>query len=92
MTDREEDGVGPYLGFFHQPRYGRPALALDVMEEYRPLIADSLVLTVINTGEVRAEHFVHGLGAVSLTPAGRRKFIEAYELLLGLPHLLEFPR
>jgi CRISPR-associated protein Cas1 len=72
-------GFDPYLGFYHQPRYGRPALALDVMEEYRPLIADSLVLTVVNNGEVRAEHFVRGLGAVSLTAAGRRKFIEAYE-------------
>ncbi len=72
-------GFDPYLGFFHQPRYGRPALALDLMEEYRPLIADSLVLTVVNTGEIRSEHFVRGLGAVSLTAAGRRKFIEAYE-------------
>jgi len=72
-------GFDPYLGFYHQPRYGRPALALDLMEEYRPLIADSLVLTVVNTGEVRPEHFVHGLGAVSLTAVGRRKFVEAYE-------------
>lgn len=72
-------GFDPYLGFFHQPRYGRPALALDLMEEYRPLIADSLVLTVVNNGELRSEHFVRGLGAVSLTAAGRRKFIEAYE-------------
>jgi CRISPR-associated protein Cas1 len=72
-------GFDPYLGFYHQPRYGRPALALDLMEEYRPLIADSLVLTVVNNGELGAEHFVRGLGAVSLTPAGRRKFIEAYE-------------
>jgi CRISPR-associated protein Cas1 len=72
-------GFDPYLGFFHQPRYGRPALALDLMEEYRPLIADSLVLTVVNNGELRSEHFVRGLGAVSLSAAGRRKFIEAYE-------------
>jgi CRISPR-associated protein Cas1 len=72
-------GFDPYLGFYHQPRYGRPALALDLMEEYRPLIADSLVLTVVNTGEVRAEHFVRGPGAVALSAAGRRKFIEAYE-------------
>lgn len=72
-------GFDPYLGFYHQPRYGRPALALDLMEEYRPLIADSLVLTVVNNGELRSEHFVRGLGAVSLTSAGRRKFIEAYE-------------
>ena len=72
-------GFDPYLGFYHQPRYGRPALALDLMEEYRPLICDSLVLTVVNNGEIRAEHFVRGLGAVSLSAAGRRKFIEAYE-------------
>lgn len=72
-------GFDPYLGFYHQPRYGRPALALDLVEEYRPLIADSLVLTVVNNGEVRSEHFVRALGAVSLTSAGRRKFIEAYE-------------
>jgi CRISPR-associated protein Cas1 len=72
-------GFDPYLGFYHQPRYGRPALALDLMEEYRPLIADSLVLTVVNNGELRSEHFARAPGAVSLTAAGRRKFIEAYE-------------
>jgi CRISPR-associated protein Cas1 len=49
------------------------------MEEYRPLIADSLVLTVVNTREVRSEHFVRAPGAVALSAAGRRKFIEAYE-------------
>ncbi|MCA9677997.1 MAG: CRISPR-associated endonuclease Cas1, partial [Myxococcales bacterium] len=38
-------GFDPYLGFYHRPRYGRPALALDVMEEFRPLIADSVVLS-----------------------------------------------
>ncbi len=72
-------GLDPYLGFYHRPRYGRPALALDLMEEFRPLIADSLVLTVVNGGEVRGEHFVHGLGAVALSASGRRRFIEAYE-------------
>jgi CRISPR-associated protein Cas1 len=72
-------GFDPYLGFYHQPRYGRPALALDVMEEYRPLIADSLVLTVVNNGELKSEHFVRATGAVALTAVGRRKFVEAYE-------------
>jgi CRISPR-associated protein Cas1 len=76
-------GFDPYLGFYHQPRYGRPALALDLMEEFRPLIADSLVLTVVNSGEMRGEHFVHGLGAVALTASGRRRFIEAYERRMG---------
>ncbi len=41
-------GFDPYLGFYHQPRYGRPALALDMMEEFRPIIADSTVLTLFS--------------------------------------------
>jgi CRISPR-associated protein Cas1 len=76
-------GLDPYLGFYHQPKYGRPALALDLMEEFRPLVGDSLVLTVVNNGEITAEHFVEALGAVSLTAAGRVRFIEAYERRLG---------
>ncbi len=72
-------GFDPYLGFYHQPRYGRPALALDLMEEFRPLIGDSVVLTAINNGEVKVEDFISAMGAVSLTAAGRTRFIEAYE-------------
>ena len=72
-------GLDPFLGFYHQPRYGRPALALDVMEEFRPLIADSVVLTAINNGEVRSEDFIRRMGSVALTPEGRRRFIETYE-------------
>lgn len=76
-------GFDPYLGFYHQPRYGRPALALDLMEEFRPLLADSVVLSVLNTGEIKAQHFLHAAGAVNLTAAGRRRFIEAYERRMG---------
>ena len=72
-------GFDPYLGFYHQPRYGRPALALDLMEEFRPLVADSVVLTAANNGEVRAEDFISAMGSVSLTAAGRTRFIAAYE-------------
>ncbi len=72
-------GLDPYLGFYHQPRYGRPALALDLMEEFRPLIADSVVLTAINNGEVRSEDFIRRMGSVALTPEGRRRFIDTYE-------------
>jgi CRISPR-associated protein Cas1 len=72
-------GFDPYLGFYHQPRYGRPALALDVMEEFRPLIVDSAVLTAINTGAVQATDFVRRGGAVALKPDGRSRFIQAYE-------------
>ncbi len=72
-------GLDPYLGFFHQPRYGRPSLALDLMEEFRPLIADSVVLAALNTGVIRADDFERtGLG-VALKPAARREFLLAYE-------------
>lgn len=72
-------GFDPHLGFYHQPRYGRPSLALDLMEEFRPLVADSVVLSAVNNGEVEAEDFLRRAGAVALTDAGRRKFLEAYE-------------
>ncbi|MGH7784913.1 MAG: CRISPR-associated endonuclease Cas1, partial [Candidatus Binatia bacterium] len=72
-------GFDPYLGFFHKPRYGRPSLALDLMEEFRPLIADSVVLTLVNNGEVGAEDFISAMGGVALTPGGRTRFLAAYE-------------
>lgn len=76
-------GLDPYLGFYHQPRYGRPALALDLMEEFRPLVADSVVLTAINNGEIRSTDYIQRMGAVSLTAEGRRRFIETYERRMG---------
>lgn len=71
-------GLDPYWGLFHEPRHGRPALALDLMEEFRPLVVDSAVLTAINTGVLDARHFVIGENACSLTPAGRKKFLQTY--------------
>lgn len=72
-------GFDPYMGFYHQPRYGRPALALDLMEEFRPLVADSVVINAINTGVVRPDDFGGRGGAVFLTDAGRARFLRAYE-------------
>jgi CRISP-associated protein Cas1 len=72
-------GFDPYLGFYHQPRYGRPALALDVMEEFRPLIVDSMVLSAVNTGVIRDTDFIRRGGAVAFTQPGRSKFLRAYE-------------
>jgi CRISP-associated protein Cas1 len=61
-------GFDPYLGFYHQPRYGRPALALDMMEEFRPIIADSTALTLFNKEELNGKDFIKtGIG-ISLTP------------------------
>ncbi len=72
-------GFDPFVGFFHQPRFGRPALALDLMEGFRPLIVDSAVLTAINTRMVGPEEFVRVGSAVALTAKGRRRFLHAYE-------------
>ncbi|MBS0446695.1 MAG: CRISPR-associated endonuclease Cas1 [Proteobacteria bacterium] len=72
-------GFDAYRGYYHQSRYGRPALALDVMEPFRPLIADSAVLMAINNGEVGADDFVQAGGAVNLNERGRRAFIAGFE-------------
>ena len=76
-------GFDPYRGFYHQPRYGRPALALDMMEPFRPLVADSVVLQAINNGEVRPSDFVSAAGSVALTDDGRKRFIAAFERRLS---------
>jgi CRISPR-associated protein Cas1 len=73
-------GFDPMMGFYHQPRHGRPALALDLMEPLRPLIADSAVLSAVNTRMVSETDFVLAGQAVSLTAAGRKGFFRAYEL------------
>lgn len=72
-------GLDPYVGLFHRSGFGRPALALDLMEEVRPLIGDSTVLTAVNNGEVSERDFIRRAGGVSLTPTGRRKVIATYE-------------
>lgn len=72
-------GFDPYLGFFHQMRYGKPSLALDMMEEFRPLIGDSIVVTMINSGEITKRDFVQRGNSTSLNPEGRKKLIGAYE-------------
>ncbi|MCX6848509.1 MAG: CRISPR-associated endonuclease Cas1 [Verrucomicrobia bacterium] len=72
-------GFDPYVGFYHQPRHGRPALALDLMEEFRPLIAESTVLTAINNRMIQSGHFVRAGDAVNLSPQGRKAFFQAYE-------------
>jgi len=72
-------GFDPFLGFFHQLRFGRPALALDLMEGFRPLVADSAVLTAINTRMVQPDAFLSAGNAVTLNPRGRKALIRAYE-------------
>ncbi len=82
-------GFDPYIGFYHQPRFGRPALALDIMEEFRPLIAESAVLTAINNRMITEKDFVRAGRAVNLTAAGRKQFFVAYEQRMS--HLITHP-
>jgi CRISPR-associated endonuclease Cas1/CRISPR-associated protein Cas4 len=72
-------GFDPHRGFFHAPKYGRPALGLDLCEEFRPLVADSVCLTLFNQGELRQGDFVRRARGVALTPAGRRAVLAGYE-------------
>jgi len=72
-------GFDPYLGFYHQPRYGRPALALDMMEEFRPIIADSVAITLFNNGELTDKDFIKtGIG-ISLKRQAKRTVVGGYE-------------
>lgn len=71
-------GLDPFLGFMHQPRYGRPALALDLMEEFRPLIADSVAISLVNRGEIDPGDFIKSANGTFLNEQGRRRFWEAW--------------
>lgn len=72
-------GLDPLIGFYHRPRFGRPALALDLMEEFRPLVADSVVLQVVNNGIVRRGDFDVSPMGVALKNDARRRVMLAYE-------------
>jgi CRISP-associated protein Cas1 len=76
-------GLDPYLGIYHRSRYGRPSLALDLAEEFRPLIADSVTLGLFNNGEIARSDFTRRAGGVALTPDGRRTVLRAYERRLS---------
>ncbi|RVW01991.1 type I-C CRISPR-associated endonuclease Cas1c [Rhodococcus xishaensis] len=76
----EQVGLDPYIGYLHSVRAGKPALALDLMEEFRPLLADRLALTLLNRNEVQERDFEHlPNGAVRLTDAGRRTVLNAWQ-------------
>jgi len=72
-------GFDPMQGFYHQPRHGKPALALDLMEPFRPLVVDSAVVNAINTRMVSTKDFLRVGRTVALKPEGRKAFYRAYE-------------
>jgi CRISP-associated protein Cas1 len=72
-------GLDPYAGYLHSTQYGKPALALDLMEEFRPVIVDSVVQTVINNRVLDEGDFIADLGTFRLTDPARRKFLLKFE-------------
>lgn len=72
-------GLDPYIGYLHDTTRGQPAMVLDLMEEFRPLIADSIVLSVINHREIQPKDFQESLGAYRLSDEARKTFLQAFE-------------
>lgn len=72
-------GLDPYIGFLHLVDYGRPSLALDLMEEFRPVIVDALTLDLLNHGRMNQEDFEPHESGVFLAGDGRKRFIQAYQ-------------
>lgn len=73
-------GLDPAVGFLHRDRPGRPGLALDMMEEFRPIIADRMVLSLINLGQVNAKGFsTSETGAVTMSDDTRKAVLVAYQ-------------
>ena len=76
----ESVGLDAYVGFLHRDRPGRTSLALDLMEELRPCLADRFVLTVVNNRIIKPGDFQRqDSGAVLLTDDGRRRFLQAWQ-------------
>ncbi len=72
-------GLDPHAGFLHSSARNKPALALDLCEEFRPVVADSVVVRCFNNGEITVQDFTDSLGTVRLRDRGRRALIAAYE-------------
>ena len=83
LASLQSVGFDPYRGFYHVIRHGRPALALDMMEPYRPTLADSAVINAINNGEVKPDGFYWNGPACAMKSGARKALIAAYERRLA---------
>lgn len=72
-------GLDPHLGMYHTTHHGRPSMALDLMEPFRPLIIDSVVWSILSRGEVTAKEFIRAGQAVRMKPSARKALLKAYE-------------
>ena len=85
-------GFDPCLGYYHEPDYGRPSLALDLLEPFRHPLVDRLMLTLFNTGVLDQDDFTDmPAGGVYLSASGKKKFIKQYEQMLG-PYQDDLPQ
>jgi CRISPR-associated protein Cas1 len=83
ITALEVAGLDPYIGYLHTLHYGRPALALDLMEEFRPVIVDSIVLGSFNKNMFKTEDFTEREHGIELTTPARKQFYKLYEARIG---------
>jgi len=72
-------GLDPYVGYLHSSRYGKPALALDLLEEFRPIIVDAVVLGLLNNRQLGAADFERELNSYRMCDAARRLFLQKFE-------------
>ncbi|GIV97920.1 MAG: CRISPR-associated endonuclease Cas1 3 [Herpetosiphonaceae bacterium] len=72
-------GLDPYIGYLHSPGFGKPALALDIIEEFRPLVIDPVVISMLNTGAFQESDFHSEPGSVRLSDGARKRFLEKIE-------------
>ena len=80
------DGIGfdPYIGFYHEIEYGRPSLALDIVEIYRASLVDRFVLSLVNKKVFQKENFLKGdNGGIYLNREGKKKFFREYERMMN---------
>ena len=76
-------GLDPAVGVLHELHYGRPSLALDLMEEFRPLVIDRMVTTLVNRGQMTAAHFIpHEPNGIYLNDEGRQRFLPAFHTMM----------
>jgi len=72
-------GFDPYIGYLHASRYGKPALALDLMEEFRPIIVDSVILSLLNNRQLAQSDFILELNSYRMTETTKRLFLQKFE-------------
>ena len=87
-------GLDPYIGFLHEPVHGRPSLALDLMEEYRPVVVDSLVMKVCNQGLLSPQNFRKSDDVerpILLDEVGRKRFVREFEARLEQTSIYQRP-